>query len=115
VVNPQLIGGERIAALTLQPHVAEFLDVVMHDGRLEFRLEEIAIPASCAVAGQTLRNAHIRDRTGALVLAIRRPDGTFVTNPDPGTTIERDVVLITVGTREQQAALARMVTDGQPS
>ena len=38
VVNPQRIGGARMAALALQPHVAEFLDVVMHDGSLEFRL-----------------------------------------------------------------------------
>ena len=42
VVNPQRIGGQRMAAFVLQPHVAEFLDVVMHDGSLEFRLEEVA-------------------------------------------------------------------------
>jgi voltage-gated potassium channel len=115
VVNPQSIGGERIAALTLQPHVAEFLDVVMHDGSLEFRLEEVRIPPACAVVGQSLREAHIRDRTGALVLAIRQPDGAFVTNPDPATVIEPDVVLITVGTREQLLALARLVGDGLPA
>jgi voltage-gated potassium channel len=115
VVNPQLIGGERIAALTLQPHVAEFLDVVMHDGSLEFRLEEVAIPAGCDVAGRSLRDAHIRDRTGALVLAIRRGDGSFLTNPDPETTIEPEVVLITVGTREQQAALVQLVAGALPA
>jgi voltage-gated potassium channel len=38
VVNPQRIGGQGMAAFALQPHVAEFLDVVMHDGSLEFRL-----------------------------------------------------------------------------
>jgi voltage-gated potassium channel len=115
VVNPQLIGGERIAALTLQPHVAEFLDVVMHDGSLEFRLEEVAIPPGCHVAGKSLRDAHIRDRTGALVLAIRRSDGSFLTNPDPETPIEPQVVLITVGTREQQTALVQLVTGGLPA
>jgi voltage-gated potassium channel len=114
VVNPQLIGGERIAALTLQPHVAEFLDVVMHDGSLEFRLEEVAIPTDCEIAGQSLRDAHIRDRTGALVLAIRRSDGSFLTNPDPATTIDSDVVLITVGTREQQTALVHLVRGELP-
>ena len=29
------------------------------------------------IARQTLREAHIRDRTGALVLALRRADGTL--------------------------------------
>ena len=40
VVNPQQIGGARMAAFVHQPHVAEFLDVVMHDGSLEFRLAD---------------------------------------------------------------------------
>ena len=52
VVNPQGIGGARMAAFVLQPHVAEFLDVVMHDGSLEFRLEEIPLPRESPLAGQ---------------------------------------------------------------
>jgi len=106
VVNPQLIGGGRIAAMTLQPHVAEFLDVVMHDGSLEFRLEEVAVRPGSPLDGKTLRNAHIRDSTGAMVLALRRPDGEFVTNPSPDVAIEPGHVLIAIGTREQLAALA---------
>ena len=65
VVNPQSIGGARIAAFVLQPNVTEFLDVVMHDRSLQFRLEEVLVPAGSAIAGQTIRNAHLRDRTGA--------------------------------------------------
>jgi voltage-gated potassium channel len=106
VVNPQLIGGGRIAAMTLQPHVAEFLDVVMHDGSLEFRLEEVAVPPGSPLVGETLRNAHIRDRTGAMVLALRQPDGDFLTNPSPDEAIDAGHVLIAIGTREQLAALA---------
>lgn len=106
VVNPQLIGGGRIAAMTLQPHVAEFLDVVMHDGSLEFRLEEVAVPPTSPLVGETLRNAHIRDQTGAMVLALRQPDGVFVTNPSPDVAIAAGHVLIAIGTREQLAALA---------
>ncbi len=55
--------------------------------------------------GKTLRSAHLRDRTGALVLAIRRPDGRFVTNPSPEDSIEAGDVLITIGTAEQLEAL----------
>ena len=33
-----------MAAFVLQPHVAEFLDVVMHERTLEFRLEEVQVP-----------------------------------------------------------------------
>ena len=107
VVNPQRLGGERMAALALQPHVAEFLDVVMHDGSLEFRLEEVPVPPGSPLAGATLRQAQIRDRTGALILAMRDSNGTFTTNPAPETVISPDHILIAIGTTSQLAALVR--------
>ena len=106
VVNPQQLGGDRMASFVTQPHVVDFIDVVMHDGSLTFRLEEMALSANSPLVGKTLRSAHLRDRTGALVLAIRRPDGQFVTNPSPEDTIESGDVLITIGTDAQLEALA---------
>ncbi|MGH9188378.1 MAG: potassium channel family protein [Acidimicrobiales bacterium] len=113
VVNPQQIGGARMAALVAQPNVAQFLDVVMHDGSLEFRLAEIEVPDGSAIAGRSLRDAHIRDRTGALVLALRNPDGQFTTNPTPETTIESRQVLIAIGTQAQLEALTTSVRSNQ--
>ena len=109
VVNPQHIGGARMAAFVLRPHVAEFLDVVMRERNLEFRLEEIEIVPGSPVAGMTLRDAHLRDRSGALVLALRGPDGQFVTNPSPDARIDPQHVLIAIGTEAELAALARIV------
>jgi voltage-gated potassium channel len=106
VVNPQHIGGARMAAFALQPHVAEFLDFVMHDGSLEFRLEEVLVPKSSPLAGASLRDAHIRDRTGALVLALRNVDGGFDANPQPETVMQPGQVLIAIGTSAQLSALA---------
>ncbi len=111
VVNPQHIGGSRMAAFVLRPHVAEFLDVVMREHSLEFRLEEIVVGARSPVAGMTLREAHLRDRTGALVLALRDPDGQFVTNPTPDTHIEPLHVLIAIGTEAELSALAATIAE----
>lgn len=105
VVNPQQIGGARIASMILQPSVADFLDVVMHDQSLEFRLAEIEVHAGSPLAGHSLRNAHLRDRTGALVLAMRDVDGGFRTNPPPDTVMEPGEVLIAIGTSVQLESL----------
>ena len=105
VVNPQSIGGARMAAFVLRPNVAEFLDVVMHERNLEFRLEEVAVPTGSPIAGRSLRDAHLRDHTGALVLALRSGDGTFATNPGPDTEIRVGHVIIAIGTQEQLDAL----------
>ena len=106
VVNPQSLGGKRMAAFVLQPHVAEFLDVVMHDGTLEFRLEELLVAEGSPLAGVSLRDAHIRDQTGALILAMRGGDGTFTTNPAPETLLRAGQILIAIGTESQLHALA---------
>ena len=107
VVNPQRIGGQRIAAAALQPNVVEFLDVVMHDGALEFRLEEVSISPGSRLAGRSLDEADLDDTTGALVLAIRDGDGVFVANPPVHTPLEAGYVLIAIGTQPQLSALGR--------
>jgi voltage-gated potassium channel len=101
-----------MAAFAQQPAVADFLDVVVHDGSLEYQLEEVRVPKHSPLVGTTLGEAHIRARTGALVLALRRPDGTFVSNPGPGVVLEPDVTLIVIGTDDQFEALGHQVSGG---
>ena len=110
VVNPQSIGGARMAAFVLQPYVTEFVDVVMHDRGIEFRLEEIPVPEASPIEGCSIREAHIRDRTGALVLALRDRNGTFTTNPPPETVINADQIIIAIGTPGDLEKLQRLVT-----
>jgi voltage-gated potassium channel len=109
VVNPQQLGGDRMASFVTQPHVVDFVDVVMHDGTLEFRLEELPVSATSRLKGKSLYAARLRDETGALVLAIRRPDGSFVTNPSPDQIVEAGDVLIGVGAADELRALAKFV------
>ncbi len=111
VVNPQDLGGARMAALAVQPDVVEFLDVVMHDGSLEFRLEQIEVPRASPVAGETLRSARLHALTGALVLAIRHPGEEFLTNPPPDTAVAGGDVLVVIGNVKQIEAL-RALTEG---
>jgi voltage-gated potassium channel len=97
VVNPQELGAARMASFIVQPNVAEFVDVVMHERSLEFRMQELVIEHGSPLAGQTLRTADLRQRANVLVLALRRPDGTFINNPDPDLVLEPGHVLIAVG------------------
>jgi len=107
VVNPQRIGGDRIAAFALQPHVVDFLDVAMRDSGVEFRLEEVSVAPGSTVAGSTVRSARLQEGGGALLLALRSGGGSgaFQTNPAPDTVIEPGDVVIVVGTLAQIEAL----------
>jgi voltage-gated potassium channel len=106
VVNPLHQGATRLAAFAEQPAVADFLDVVVHDGSLEYRLEELLLPPGSPLTSATLGEAHVRGRTGALVLALREPDGSFLSNPAPDVQLSAGCTLIVIGTDEQLAALA---------
>ncbi len=114
VVNPQSIGGARMAAFVLQPYVTDFVDVVMHDRGIEFRLEEISVPEHSPIEGCSIRDAHIRDRTGALVLALRDQSGRFTTNPAPETVVHAGQVIIAIGTPGDLETLQRLVSGATP-
>ena len=111
VVNPQELGAARMASFVSRPNVAEFIDVVMHERSLEFRMQELAVEPDSPLAGCTLREANLPARTGVLVLAMRRADGSFTTNPSPDTMIEPGQVLIAVGTDDGLVQVTR--NDGE--
>jgi voltage-gated potassium channel len=98
VVNPQQLGATRMASFVVRPHVAEFIDVVMHERSMEFRMQEVPVPAHSSLVGATLAAADLRDRTGALVLAVRDGTGAFASNPPPDTVLHAGDVIIAVGT-----------------
>jgi voltage-gated potassium channel len=113
VVNPLYQGAHRMAAFAQQPDVADFLDVVVHDEQVEYRLEELHLLAGSPVAGVPLGEAHLRRKTGALVLAVRRADGTFDSIPGPEVRLEPGTTLIAIGTGDQLAALAHLLEAGE--
>lgn len=108
VVNPQRIGGDRMASFALQPHVVEFLEGVIHDGSLEYQLAQSQVASGSRLAGRSVQDAQIRRDTGALLIAVRGADGVFTTNPLPDWIILPGQILIAIGSEDQQAALRRL-------
>ncbi len=105
-VNPQRIGGRRLAVFALQPDVAEFLDVVMHEENLDFRIQQVPVEPGSALDGRPLRDLDLRGHTGALVLAVRQEPGLpLEPHPAPDTVVPSGAVLIALGTAEELSAL----------
>jgi voltage-gated potassium channel len=108
VVNPQRIGGNRIAAFALQPHVTDFLDVAMHDEEVEFRLEQVVVHEGSSLAGSSVRQTRLHEGDGALLLALRQSEGgVFRTNPSPEAVVKPGDVVIVIGTAAQIDAVRR--------
>ena len=109
VVNPQELGAARMASFIVRPHVAEYVDVAMHERSLEFRMQELVVAPGSPLAGRTLRALQLRERAGVLVLALRLADGTFVNNPDPDLVLVPGHVLIAVGAAEDLERVERSI------
>ncbi|MBK8727572.1 MAG: potassium channel protein [Holophagaceae bacterium] len=81
IVSPYEIGGRRMAALLLRPDMMNFFDVVLQEDQFELGMERIRISPNSILAGQTLREARLRDHTGALVVGIQRDGQKLKFNP----------------------------------
>ena len=98
-----------MAALAIRPVASDFLDLVTHGGQVDFSLYEVVIPEDSPLAHKTVGEAEVRGNPGALILAIRKNDGSFDLQPKPASVIEKNDVLVVIGTQEQFDALERIV------
>ncbi len=109
VILPYYISGKRIAAYATRPVTSDFLDMVMHGESLEFSLSEITVPDTSSLLNKTLSEAKIREKSGALVIAIRKVDGSFNLQPQSSSTIEKRDIFVVIGTQEQAGLLDNML------
>jgi voltage-gated potassium channel len=113
VVLPYTTAGRVMANLVLKPQVTAFLDAVTTATGPDLQLAEIEVRRTCAAAGRTIRELRIRHETGAIVIALRKADGSFDTTPEPDTAIEVGDVLIGVGSPDEIRALEDLFAAGE--
>ena len=111
VVAPQRVGAERLAALAAQPRIDEFVDLVLHGKLVSLRIEEFTVRPGAELAGETLRGAEVRRKTGALVLAVEDARGIVQFNPDPDLSLLPGHTIIGMGTESQLMSLAEIVSE----
>lgn len=110
VVSPYITGGRRLAAAALRPQVMDFVDGIITGAGRAFYMEEFLVDSETfSHLGQTLREAKLRSRTGALVLAIRREDGDLIGGPTADTELRSGDHLICMGTAEQLRQLNQIL------
>ena len=108
VVAPYLIGGRRMAAAVTQPLVLDFLDTVLHDDNFDLQLEQVLVVPNSELIDLSIQTAHIREKSGAIIIAIKKANGNLITNPKPSDYIESSDILIVLGNAIQLEKLNKM-------
>ena len=108
VVQPYSTAGQEMAKLVLKPQVAAFLEIVTTHGGPDLSFEEIVVTSESGQARKSIRDLHATGEGAAVVVGLRRRDGTFDTTPAPDVVLEEGDVLIAVGTRAELQALEQL-------
>jgi voltage-gated potassium channel len=95
VICPQVIGATRITGVLTRPNVVDFVEVTARGVELE--MDEHTIAADSPLHGKRLRDSGLRQAVDAMVVAIRRGDGTTIYNPSPDVELLEKDTLILIG------------------
>ncbi|MEO8706144.1 MAG: potassium channel protein [Kofleriaceae bacterium] len=102
VVSPNFIGGMRLVSEMLRPAVVRFLDDMLRDKQVAYRIEEVKLGEGAKALGNTLRDARVRERFGMTVLAVRGSDNqSWTYNPDADEKIGPGMTLVVLGSPAQ--------------
>lgn len=97
-VLAELLGGSRISErLEVLPHEVEGLVI-----------DWLQVAADSPLSGSTIRESEVRERTGASVVAIVRPN-TPVPAPGPDDRLEPGDTVVVAGTPEAVADVSRLL------
>jgi len=95
VISPAYIGGMRMVSEMVRPAVVTFLDMMLRDREKVLRVEEVLVKKGGPLAGQTVAASQIKEKKGALLVAIKRAEtNDYEFNPAPSAMIKDNDILI---------------------
>jgi len=108
VVNPEYIGGLRMASEMIRPATVGFLDAMMRESETVERFEEITVPEGSSYVGKPVGDVKGGEGGGPLLIAVL--DGLnkkYDINPDSARPIRAGDHLVMVGEVGRLAELRR--------
>jgi len=112
VIVPNVVEGLRMASVLLRPTLVSFLEIMMSNNDVALRLEEVALPDDSNLIEKTLSEARIPQRTGLIVIALKRAkDSQWIFNPVSSTILHKNDRLIVLGDEERIGKLHALLKE----
>ena len=110
VVSPHILGGRWMGITAINPAVTDFITAMTEADPTQFLLREVTVTQNAACAGMEFAAAQLKEKTGALVVALRPvSEGGFVPNPSDHRRLAIGDILIALGSPDQLNSLARLL------
>ena len=103
VICPQAMGATRIANVLTRPNVVDLVEMASKGVDLE--IDEYEVGAQSPLAGKSLRESGLRERTSASVVAVKRADGATLFNPSLDAVLNVGDTMVLVGPASESGRL----------
>lgn len=101
VVMPDKVGGSHMVSLVIKPDVVEFFNHLSGQDN-NISLEEISYDSlPLEFKDKSIKDLHVRKRSGANIVGLKTIEGQYVLNPSPDTTICEGTKLFVLGMKNQ--------------
>jgi len=100
VVSPYELSSHRMVRMVQMPNVVDFFDTVLGPQGYGLTLEERVVGEKSPLDGVVIREAGLRKRFNAVVVAVRRA-GEMTFNPSPDFVLRSGDILIVIGEKER--------------
>ena len=109
VISPTHIGGMRMVSEMIRPAVTTFLDMMLRERDRVLRFDEVTVGAGSALLGKTIEESKLEERTGALLVALRKGGAKeFDFNPPKTTKLGASDVLVFIASPEMVQELEKI-------
>lgn len=106
VASLSIVAGQMLARMIIAKENEE--TITMLEG---LEIERYRVTADSPVAGETIREAQIRSRTGCTIIGIEE-NGKTITDIDPSVFIKEGMTLAVIGNRDQISRFKELYVKG---
>lgn len=108
-ISPTFIGGMRMVSEMVRPATVTFLDMMLRDRDKVYRVEEMTVEKGAPLDGKTVEEAKLGEKTGALLVAIRKSGAAdYEFNPPKDRLIRENDVLIFIARPDMVKGVGKM-------
>lgn len=112
VIMPDKVGGAHMGTLVLKPDTVELIEMISSQNLNHVSLEEIQFSdLNSFLQHKTLKELELRHKCGANIIGFKTPDGQYIINPSPDTSIIPNSKIFVLGTKEQIKKLKNLLSE----
>ncbi len=114
VIMPDMLGGQRMAQLVLEPDIVEFVDYILLQDADQVNLEELSVKyLDRSFINKSIRELNIRNVSGANIIGLKTYNDKYVLNPPSDFQLEQASHIFALGKPEQISKLKELITKGE--